>query len=83
MEIHSEKRVLKVAVLVFWFLIYMEERKEMGQAALETALNDQEHEFLWPFFFAVRVIFDIGGLSRIFVYRSYEGNPNWFPKTTR
>ena len=53
----------------------------MGQNALETALIDLTHVFLWPFFFAGQIIYDIGGLRRIFVCWSYKGNPSWLLKS--
>ena len=38
-----KKQVPKIVILVFWGLICMQERKEMGQTALETTLNELEH----------------------------------------
>ena len=46
----TKKKVPKVVFLVFWCLIYMQERREMGQTALETTLNELKHVLLLPFF---------------------------------
>ena len=46
----------------------MQERKEMGQAALETASNDFKHAFSGFSFFAGQISYDIDGLRRIFDY---------------
>ena len=37
----------------------------MGQTALKTTLNELKHALLLPFFFAGKIIYDIGGLYRI------------------
>ena len=42
----------------------------MGQTALETALNELKLVLLLPFFFfAGQIIYDIGGLCRVFVQK--------------
>ena len=47
----------------------------MGQTALETALNELKHALLLPnSVFAGRIIYDIGGLSRIFVQKRATWN---------
>ena len=52
-----------------WYLFYVQEGMQMGQAALETALNGLRHVFLLPFFLAVWIIYDndIGSFGRIYV----------------
>ena len=37
----------------------MQERREMGQTALETTLNELKHVLLLPIFFAGQIIYDI------------------------
>ena len=37
------KKIPRIVVLVFRCLIYVQERREMGQIALETTLNELEH----------------------------------------
>ena len=49
--LEAEKKVPKVAVLVFYCLVYVQERRKMDQTALETALNKLNHVLLFPIFF--------------------------------
>ena len=46
-----KKKVPNIVFLVFLCLIYVQERREMGQTALETTLNELKHVLLLPIFF--------------------------------
>ena len=54
----AENLIPKAVVLVLWGIIYVQERRAMGQAALETALNELTHAFLLPvlFFFLLPTV---------------------------
>ena len=46
-----KKKVPKVDFSVLQCLIYVQERREMGQTALETTLNELKHVLLLPILF--------------------------------
>ena len=63
-----EIQAREIVFLVLSFLIYPQGRREMGQTAFETALNEpKQYIYFYCHFFAGQVMHDTGGLCRIFV----------------